>query len=55
MSDWVQDADDVPFMVKVFKAKDSRLGDIPSVSHVDGSGRFHIVFAEPNPRYHALI
>tara|TARA_B110000211_G_scaffold234720_1_gene305857 strand:+ start:2227 stop:3972 length:1746 start_codon:yes stop_codon:yes gene_type:complete len=55
VSDWFQDDDDVPFMMKVFKVKDSKMGEIPAVTHVDGSGRLQTVFAESNPRYHALI
>ena len=31
------------------------MADIPAVTHVDGSGRLQTVFAESNPRYHALI
>jgi len=55
VSDWFQDDDDVPFMMKVFKVKDNKMGDIPAVTHVDGSGRLQTVFSESNPRYHALI
>jgi carbamoyltransferase len=28
---------------------------IPAVAHVDGSGRLQTVYADTNPRYHALI
>jgi carbamoyltransferase len=45
----------VPFMERVFQFKKGKAPEVPSVVHVDGSGRLQTVTAEINPRYHALI
>jgi carbamoyltransferase len=55
VSDWFEDDDEVPFMMKVFPVKLSKRNDIPAVTHVDGSGRLQTVYKSTNPRYHALI
>ena len=55
VSDWFEDDDEVPFMMKVFPVKAGRRSDIPAVTHVDGSGRLQTVYKNTNPRYHALI
>ena len=55
VSDYFADADDVPFMEKVYLIKEEMRSKIPAVTHVDGTGRLQTVDAEFEPRYHALI
>ena len=45
----------VPFMEKVIDVRKEKRDEIPSVVHVDGSGRLQTVHAESSPRFHALI
>jgi carbamoyltransferase len=44
-----------PFMLMVYKVKESQRARIPCVTHVDNTGRLQTVSASTNPRYHALI
>jgi carbamoyltransferase len=44
-----------PFMLMVYKVKESQRSRIPAVTHVDNTGRLQTVSAATNPRYHALI
>ena len=55
VSEWFEQDDEVPFMMKVFPIKESQRSKIPAVTHVDGSGRLQTVCSETNPRYHSLI
>ena len=55
VSDWFEDDDEVPFMMKVFPVKTEKRSEIKAVTHVDGSGRLQTVYKKTNPRYHALI
>ncbi len=55
VSDWFETDDDVPFMMKVFRIKKEKRGQIPAVTHVDGSGRLQTVARDANPRYYRLI
>ncbi len=55
VSEWFEEDDEVPFMMKVFQIKEEQREKIPAVTHVDGSGRLQTVYAETNPRYHRLI
>jgi carbamoyltransferase len=52
---WFERDDDVPFMMKVLKVRTEWRHRIPAVTHVDGSGRLQTVYADANPRFHALI
>jgi carbamoyltransferase len=45
----------VPFMERVYPFKPEKRAEVPSVVHVDGSGRLQTVRREDNSRYHALI
>ena len=45
----------VPFMEKVYKIKESKRKLIPSVTHVDGTGRLQTVSRENNHLYYELI
>jgi carbamoyltransferase len=42
-------------MMKVFQIREEKRHEIPAVTHVDGSSRLQTVYAETNPRSHALI
>jgi len=44
-----------PFMLKVYNVLPSRRGDIPAVTHVDGTGRLQTVDRPANPLYWRLI
>lgn len=55
VSDWFEEDDDVPFMMKVFQIREERRAEIPAVTHVDGSGRLQTVYKGTNPRYFKLI
>ncbi len=53
--DYFEDADNVPFMEKVYLIKESMRNKIPAVTHVDGTGRLQTVDKLVEPRYHELI
>jgi len=55
VSEWFEEDDDVPFMIKVFQIREEKRPEIPAVTHVDGSGRLQTVYKETNPRYFGLI
>ena len=42
-------------MLQVFPIRPERRGQIPAVTHVDGTGRLQTVDRTNNPRYYALI
>jgi len=52
---WFEIEDRVPFMSKVFQVKDKKKNIIPSVTHVDGSGRLQTVSKDYNPQFYMLI
>ena len=55
VADWFERDADVPFMLEVIPIRPQRRGQIPAVTHVDGTGRLQTVDRASNPRYHALI
>ncbi|MCG6885602.1 MAG: carbamoyltransferase [Proteobacteria bacterium] len=55
VSDWFEEDDDVPFMMKVFQIREDKRGQIPAVTHVDGSGRLQTVTMNSNPHFYRLI
>lgn len=55
VSEWFEEDDAVPFMMQVFQIKEEKRGQLPAVTHVDGSGRLQTVTSKTNPRYHKLI
>ncbi len=55
VSDYFADADNVPFMEKVYLIKENMRNKIPAVTHVDGTGRLQTVDEKFEPKYHALI
>ena len=42
VSDWFEQEDEVPFMMKVFQILSEKRTKIPAVTHVDGSGDFKL-------------
>ena len=44
-----------PFMIKVYTIRPEKRGEIPAVTHVDGTGRLQTVRREDNPLYWKLI
>ncbi len=55
VSEWFEEDDDVPFMMKVFQVREEKRSVIPAVTHVDGSGRLQTVYKATNPKYYRLI
>jgi len=55
VSDWFENDDDVPFMMKVYQIKEDKRKNVPAVTHVDGSGRLQTVYQETNKKYYDLI
>ena len=55
VSEWFEQDDDVPFMMKVFQIQEEQRARIPAVTHVDGSGRLQTVSKETNARYYTVI
>jgi carbamoyltransferase len=55
VSEWFEEDDEVPFMMKVFQIREGKRSEIPAVTHVDGSGRLQTVSKETNARYYCLI
>jgi carbamoyltransferase len=53
--DWFVRDDDVPFMLQVIPIRPERRGQIPAVTHVDGTGRLQTVDRASNPLYYSLI
>jgi carbamoyltransferase len=44
-----------PFMLKVYNVLPEKQGEIPAVTHVDGTGRLQTVHRDTNPLYWELI
>jgi len=55
VSDWFEEDDEVPFMMKVFQIREEKRDKIPAVTHADGSGRLQTVYERANPLYYHLI
>lgn len=53
--EWFEADDDVPFMMQVFQIRPEKRGEIPAVTHVDGSGRLQTVTRATNEPYYKLI
>ncbi len=53
--DWFEDAYESPYMLMAFKVRADKLGQIPAVTHEDGTARVQTVSADTNPRYYGLI
>ena len=55
MDEYFENATPAPFMEKVFPIRIEKQGDIPAVTHVDGSGRLQTVSRDLNPLFWQLI
>ncbi len=55
VAEWFEEDGDVPFMMQVYQIREEKRGQIPAVTHVDGSGRLQTVYKETNQRYWRLI
>ncbi len=53
--EWFETDDEVPFMMQVFQIRPEKRGEIPAVTHVDGSGRLQTVTRSTNAPYYKLI
>jgi carbamoyltransferase len=53
--DWFEQIYPSPFMLLVYGVAKKRLGEIPAVTHVDGTGRVQTVRRDQNPRFYELI
>jgi len=54
-TDYFEQDHPAPTMLMVYQVREERRGEIPAVTHVDGSGRLQTVSPEVNPRYYQLI
>lgn len=54
-NEYFEQADEVPFMEKVFLIRPNKRQLIPAVTHVDGTGRLQTVEEADAPRFYALI
>jgi len=52
---WFDAYEDEPFMIKVYKFKKNKLSLVPSVCHVDNTGRVQTVSKQNNLKYYNLI
>ena len=55
VKDYFETDDDVYFMEKVYRIKEDKRKLIPSVTHVDGTGRLQTVHKDVSPKFYALI
>ena len=53
--DYFEESYPDPFMLKVYPIKPAKRGEIPAVTHVDGTGRLQTVSKTQNPLYWRLI
>jgi carbamoyltransferase len=53
--DYFEQSHPSPTMLMVYQVRPERRGEIPAVTHVDGSGRLQTVSREGNLRYYQLI
>jgi len=55
VGEWFERCESVPFMEKVYNIKEEKRELIPTVCHMDGTGRLQTVSYEMNPKYYNLI
>ncbi|MEY2473860.1 MAG: carbamoyltransferase [Actinomycetota bacterium] len=53
--DWFDDAYESPYMLMAFKVRADKLGQLPAVTHEDGTARVQTVTQDTNPRYFGLL
>ena len=55
MADWFEQPYESPYMLMAFAVRADKLGQVPAITHEDGTARVQTVSADTNPRYHGLI
>jgi carbamoyltransferase len=55
VGDYFEESYPDPFMIKVYPIKPAKRGEIPAVTHADGTGRLQTVSKAQNSRYWTLI
>lgn len=55
LGEWFEDPYESPFMLMAFNVRKEKLGQIPAITHEDGTARVQSVTAATNPRYYELI
>ncbi|MCP5048094.1 MAG: carbamoyltransferase, partial [bacterium] len=55
VGEWFEDSSPVPFMERVYRVREGKRGEIPAVTHVDGTGRLQTVSEGGNGLYYKLI
>lgn len=55
VGDYFEQTHPAPTMLMVYQIREERRGEIPAVTHVDGSGRLQTVSRDVNARYYQLI
>ncbi len=55
VGDYFEQTHPAPTMLMVYQIKPERRGEIPAVTHVDGSGRLQTVSRDENARFYQLI
>jgi carbamoyltransferase len=55
IGDYFEQTHPAPTMLMVYQVRPEKRGEIPAVTHVDGSGRLQTVSREVNDRYYQLI
>jgi carbamoyltransferase len=54
-ADWFEDAYESPYMLMAFKVRADKLGQLPAITHEDGTARVQTVTDDTNPRYFGLL
>jgi carbamoyltransferase len=55
IADWFEEPYESPYMLMAFKVRSDKLGQIPAITHEDGTARVQTVTVDTNPRYYGLI
>ena len=55
IGDWFEQPYESPYMLMAFKVRADKLGQIPAITHEDGTARVQTVAEPTNPRYYGLI
>jgi carbamoyltransferase len=55
VSNWFENIEEDPYMLRICKFKDTKIGYVPAVCHVDNTGRVQTVTKESNLHFYNLI
>ena len=53
--DWFEGPYESPYMLMAFKLRSDKLGQLPAITHEDGTARVQTVTEDANPRYFGLL